>query len=40
MDKSEIIKKVASKFHDKWRENRLCKPVIEKSEDEDWTKKH
>ena len=39
MDKSEIIKKVASSFHDKWRENRLYKPMIEKSEDEEWTKK-
>ena len=40
MDKSEIIKKVASNFHDKWRENRLYNPMIEKSEDEEWTKKH
>lgn len=40
MDKSEVIKKVASTFHDKWRENRLYKPMIEKSEDEDWTKRH
>ena len=40
MDKSEVIKKVASTFHDKWRENRLYKPMIEKSEDDEWTKKH
>ena len=45
MDKSEIIKKVASIFHEKWRENRKqsdgkYKPMIEKSEDEEWTKKH
>ena len=40
MDKSEIIKKVASSFHDKRRENRLYKPMIEKSEDDEWTKKH
>lgn len=40
MDKSEIIKKVASSFHDNWRKNRLYKPIIEKSEDDEWTKKH
>lgn len=40
MDKSEIIKKVASSFHDKRRKNRLYKPMIEKSEDDEWTKKH
>ena len=40
MDKSEVIKKVASTFHDKWRENRLYKSMIEKSGDEDWTKRH
>ena len=41
MDKSEIIERVASGFHEKWRENRLqndgkYKPMIEKSEDEEW----
>ena len=41
MDKSEIIERVASAFHEKWRENRLqnddkYKPMIEKSEDEEW----
>ena len=45
MDKSEIIKKVASIFHEKWRENRKqsdgkYKSMIEKFEDEEWTKKH
>lgn len=40
MDKSEIIKRVAFMFHDNWRENRLYKPMIEKSEDERWTKDH
>jgi len=45
MDKSEIIEKVASAFHEKWRENRLIhngkyKPMIEKSEDEEWNMKH
>ena len=43
--KSEIIRKVASIFHEKWRENRLqsdgkCKPMIEESEDEEWNIKH
>ena len=37
---SEIIKKIASAFHEKWRKDRLYKPMIEKSEDKDWTKKH
>ena len=41
MDKSGIIERVASAFHEKWRENRLqsdskYKPMIEKSEDEQW----
>lgn len=45
MDKSDIIQKVASIFHEKRRENRLLdnwkyKPMIEKSEDEGWTKLH
>jgi len=40
MDKSEIIKKVASSFHDKRRENRLYKPMIEKSEDKEWNMEH
>ena len=40
MNKSEIIQKVASAFHEKWRESRLqnngkYKPMIEKSEDEE-----
>ena len=43
--KSEIIQKVASTFHEEWRKNRLqedwtYKPMIEKSEDEAWTKEH
>ena len=43
--KSEIIQKVASTFHEEWRKNRLqkdwtYKPMIEKSEDEIRTKKH
>ena len=45
MNKSEIIEKVASAFHEKWRENRLIEdgkyePMIEKSEDEVWNMKH
>lgn len=45
MNKSEIIQKVASTFHEKWRENRLqkdgtYKPMVEKSEDYSWTKNH
>ena len=45
MNKSEIMKKVASVFHEKWRENRLMnnekyKPMIEKSEDKEWNMKH
>lgn len=43
--KSEIIQKVASTFHEERRKNRLqdnwtYKPMIEKSEDETWTKEH
>ena len=43
--KSEIVWEVALAFHEKWRENRLqsdgkYKPMIEKSEDEDWIKNH
>lgn len=43
--KSEIIQKVASTFHEEWRKNRLqsdwtYKPMIEKSEDEKRTEKH
>ena len=43
--KSEIIQKVASTFHEEWRKNRLqddwtYKPMIEKSEDETRNKKH
>jgi len=45
MNKSEIIQKVASAFHEKWRENRLqndgnYKSMIEKSEDEEWNIEH
>lgn len=45
MNKSEIIKKVASIFHEKRRENRLqsdgkYKPMIEKSEDKEWNINH
>jgi len=40
MDKSEIIQKVASIFHEKWRESRSYKPMIEKSEDKEWNMKH
>lgn len=40
MNKSEIIEKIASKFHDKRRENRLYKPMVEKTEDEVWIKKY
>jgi len=45
MDKSDIIEKVASIFHEKWRENRLIdnekyKPMIEKSEDKEWNMGH
>jgi len=43
--KSEIIQKVASTFHEEWRKNRLqedwtYKPMIEKSKDKTWTKIH
>ena len=45
MNKSEIIKNVASAFHEEWRKNRQMdngkyKPMIEKSEDEERTIKH
>ena len=45
MNKSEILKKVSSAFHEKWRENRLqsdgkYRPMIEKSQDEEWNIKH
>lgn len=45
MDKSNIIERVASVFHEKWRENRLMdsgkyNPMIEKSEDKEWNVKH
>ena len=45
MDKSDIIEKVASIFHEKWRENRLIdngkyKSMLEKSEDKEWNMKH
>ena len=45
MCKSEIIEKVASIFHEKWRENRLMDngkydPMVEKSKDKEWNLKH
>jgi hypothetical protein len=40
MDKWEIIGKVALIFHEKWRKNRLYKPMLEKSKDDEWTKLH
>jgi hypothetical protein len=40
MEKSEIIQKVASVFHERWRENRLYKPMIEKSDDKEWNIEH
>ena len=45
IQKSEIIQEVASTFHEEWRKNRLQKdgtylPMVEKSEDEVWTRKH
>ena len=45
MDKSDIIEKVASIFHERWRKNRLqndgkYEPMIEKSEDEQWNMEH
>jgi len=45
MNNSEIIGKVASAFHEKWRESRLqtdgkYKAMIEKSEDEEWNMGH
>ena len=40
MDKSDIIERVASIFHEKWREARLYKSMIEKSEDKEWNMKH
>ena len=42
--KSEIIQKLASIFHENWREAKLeggkYKPMIEKSEDEEWNENH
>lgn len=42
--KSEIIQKLASIFHENWRESRAedgkYKPMIEKSEDSQWTESH
>ena len=45
MNNSDIIGKVASAFHEKWRESRLqtdgkYKAMIEKSEDEEWNMGH
>lgn len=45
MDKSDIIERVASVFHEKWRENRLqsdgtYKPMIEKSGDKERNMEH
>jgi hypothetical protein len=45
MDKSDIIEKVASISHERWRKNRLqndgkYEPMIEKSEDEQWNMEH
>jgi hypothetical protein len=40
MEKSEIIQKIASVFHEKWRESRLYKPMIEKSDDKEWNIEH
>ena len=40
MDKSDIIERVASVFHEKWRDARLYKSMIEKSEDKEWNMKH
>ena len=46
MDKKEkIIQALASIFHENWRkcrlqENWIYNPMIEKSEDEEWTKEH
>ena len=45
MDKTKIIKMVASVFHEEWRKNRLqnggkYEPMIEKSDDKEWNIKH
>ena len=45
MDKSDIIEKVASISHERWRKNRLqndgkYEPMIEKSKDEQWNMEH
>jgi len=40
MDKSGIIEKVASTFHERWKEARLYKPMLEKSGDKEWNMKH
>ena len=40
MKKSEIIQKIASVFHEKWRESRLYKSMIEKSDDKEWNIEH
>lgn len=45
MNKSEIIQKVASVFHEKWRKSRIqngdkYQPMIEKSDDKEWDIEH
>lgn len=45
MNKSEIIQKVASVFHEKWRKSRIqngdkYQPMIEKSDDKEWNIEH
>jgi hypothetical protein len=45
MDKTKIIKMVASIFHEEWRKNRLqndskYEPMIEKSEDKERNNKY
>ena len=45
LNMEKIIKKIAWIFHESWRKSRIdkngvCKPIMEKSEDEEWTKKH
>ncbi len=44
-DMEKIVKKIAWIFHENWRKSRIdkngvCEPIMEKSEDEKWTKKH
>ena len=45
LDMKKFVKKIAWIFHESWRKSRIdkngvCESIMEKSEDEEWTKKH